>query len=523
MRIGIDVGGTNTDAVVMDGQRVVTCAKTATTKDVLTGILTVLRTVLAECPATAVNAVMLGTTHFANALVERDRLSKTAVLRLGLPYGAALPPFVDFPAELREVIRGPVYLLPGGHEFDGREITPFDESRVRAAAREIRAAGIRTAVVSSPFSPINDEMERRAADILYEECPGIRVTISADIGSVGLLERENAAILNASLVLLAEEIVDALEQALRSLGLTCPFYLTQNDGTLMNADYARRFPVLTISSGPTNSMRGASYLSGLKNAIVIDVGGTTADVGVLVNGFPRPAARTTELAGVRTNFRMPDVYSLGLGGGSRVRFAEDGTPVIGPTSVGYRIREEALIFGGSTLTMTDVVVAAGLAEIGDPSRVPLTPQEAQRVLDKADEMLAECVDRMKPSRADMPAVVVGGGSILIRDSLKGVSTIVRPEYHAVANAIGAAIAQVGGEVDRVYSFEGRSRESVLNEAKEQAILRAMEAGADPATIEIVELQEIPLAYLPSRASRIRVKAIGELKGARVNDLVTDGR
>lgn len=513
MRIGIDVGGTNTDAVVVEGRKILASTKSPTTPDVLIGILHAIEEVTKDCPPEQVTGVMLGTTHFANALVERKRLTRSAVIRLGAPYGEALPPFIDFPEELAAVIQGPTFLLPGGHEFDGREITPFDETKVVQAAKEIAIADVRAAVVSSPFSLINNEMERRTADILRRECPGIQITESAEIGSLGLLERENAAILNASLLVLAEDIVDALSKALRQLNLTCPFYLTQNDGTLMNAEYARRFPVLTISSGPTNSMRGASYLTGLKNAVVIDVGGTTADVGVLVNGFPRPASRITHIGGVRTNFRMPDVYSLGLGGGSIVRSNADGAPKIGPDSVGYRIGEEAFTFGGTTLTMTDAVVAAGHEQIGDRSRIPLTSEEATQILCAADAILEESIDRMKPSRDDLPAIVVGGGSIVIRGILKGLSEVVRPEHFSVANAIGAAIAQVGGEIDRVFSLEGVSRESVIEQAKEQAVLRAIEAGADASTIEIVEFQEVPLSYLPSKASRIRVKAIGDLKGA----------
>lgn len=513
MRIGIDVGGTNTDAVVMNGRDVVTVAKTPTTEDVSSGILRALQEVLQDCNASDVTAVMLGTTHFANALVEKRRLSRTAVIRLGRPFGAALPPFVDFPEGLSAVIQGPTFLLSGGHEFDGREISSFNPEEVIAAARQIRAQGIQTAVVSSPFSPVKDEMELRTLEILHHECSDVRVTMSAEIGSVGLLERENAAILNASLALLAEDIVDALQSALDTLHLTCPFYLTQNDGTLMNADYARKFPVLTISSGPTNSMRGASYLSGLRDAVVIDVGGTTADVGVLINGFPRSASRTIEIAGVRTNFRMPDVFSLGLGGGSLVKIRPDGTTEIGPQSVGYKIREEAFVFGGDVLTMTDIVVASGSASVGDASRVPVTEAVARDILEIADAMLEESVDRMKPSRDALPAIVVGGGSILIRGTLEGLSEVVRPKHFSVANAIGAAIAQVGAEIDKIFSLEQLSREVILTQAKEQAIARAIEAGADPDTVEIVELHEVPLAYLPSKASRIRVKAVGELKGA----------
>ena len=120
------------------------------------------------------------------------------------------------------------------------------------------------------------------------------------------------------------------------LGLTCPLYLTQNDGTLMTAAHAETFPIFSLTSGPTNSMRGASFLTGLADAIVVDIGGTTTDVGILVNGFPRARGEGAEIAGVRTNFRVPDVMSIGLGGGSLVRGAHKRV-TIGPDSVGYRL------------------------------------------------------------------------------------------------------------------------------------------------------------------------------------------
>src|SRR5690606_7091816 len=127
--------------------------------------------------------------------------------------------------------------------------------------------------------------------------------------------------------------------------------LTQNDGTLMTADFAERFPVLTFASGPSNSVRGAAFLSGRRNALVLDVGGTTSDIGVLVDGFPRRSSLAVDVGGVRTTFRMPDVYSFGLGGGSIV--TEEGDSVrVGPESVGYRLTREAWTFGGDTLTAT---------------------------------------------------------------------------------------------------------------------------------------------------------------------------
>jgi hypothetical protein len=120
------------------------------------------------------------------------------------------------------------------------------------------------------------------------------------------------------------------------------------------------------------------------------------------------------------------------------------------------------------------------------------------------------VDRMKTAPGPVPVILVGGGIILVGDTLNGVSALHRPEHAPVANAIGAAIAQVGGEVDRVFSFDAVPREQALAQAKEEATQRVLREGALPESVEIVEVDEVPLAYLPGNASRIRVKAVGAL-------------
>jgi N-methylhydantoinase A/oxoprolinase/acetone carboxylase beta subunit len=352
-------------------------------------------------------------------------------------------------------------------------------------------------------------MEERAAEIVRRVIPDAYVTLSSEIGRVGLLERENAAILNACLRRLARETVSAFRRAIEELGITAPLYLTQNDGTLMSAGFAEHYPVLTFASGPTNSMRGAAFLSGLKDAMVVDVGGTTSDVGALTHGFPREASVAVDIGGVRTNFRMPDVFSFGLGGGSLVR---DAPLRIGPRSVGYRITEQALVFGGDTLTTTDVAVAAGVADIGERSRVAhLDPALVRSALDRIQEMSEAAVDRMKTSAEPVPVIVVGGGSILIHKPVAGASEMVKPDHYEAANAVGAAIAQISGEVDRVYSLASMTRDAALDDAKAEASAKSAEAGADPATIQIVDVEDVPLAYLPGNATRIRVKAVGDLR------------
>lgn len=511
IRIGIDVGGTNTDAVVMDGPTVIAGVKAATTGDVMTGVVNALKAVLeaSKMDASAIDVVMIGTTHFTNAVVQRRGLAKTAAVRLGLPATASLPPMVDWPEDLKTAIGGTGYLAHGGNEFDGRVISPLDEAELLGIAEDIKSKGINTIAITSVFSPVTNDFEKQAGEILAKALPGVHITLSSDIGRIGLLERENAAIMNACLRDLSKHVIEAFRNAITETGIRGRFYLTQNDGTLMDAAFAEKFPVLTFASGPTNSMRGAAFLSGVADAIVVDIGGTTTDVGSLHKGFPRQATVAVEVGGVRTNFRMPDVFSIGLGGGSHV--VETGGAIkVGPTSVGYRLSSEALIFGGSTLTTSDVIVAAGRYELGDKSKVAhLTPDLIARTQARIMSMLEDCVERSRLSPDPLPVIVVGGGSILVDGPIGGLE-VVKPNHFAVANAVGAAIAQVSGEVDRVYALAEIGRDQALADAKERATEAAVAAGALRSSIEIVDVEDVPLAYLPGNATRVRVKAVGEL-------------
>jgi len=520
MRIGVDVGGTNTDAVLVSGNRVIASAKRPSTADVGGGIVAATRAVLAEAgqDTRTIDSVMLGTTHFANAFVERKGLLEVAVLRLAGTTGEALPPMSGWPADLRRCIGEASFQLPGGYEFDGREISALDERAIRNAARQVRRQGIEAVAISCVFAPINRAMEERAARIVAEEIPGASISLSSTIGRLGLLERENATIINASLTRMAANVLSSFTAAFAEMGIRAPLYVTQNDGTLTSAAYAARTPVSTFGSGPTNSMRGAAFLTGLQDAIVMDVGGTTTDFGALVNGFPRESSVAVDVGGVRTNFRMPDILSLGIGGGTRIRIDGDGGPIrIGPDSVGYRLLEDAYLFGGTTLTTSDIAVKAGRATFGDPARVPdLDPAVLREILARLRRMFEEGLDRMNTTAGDVPVVLVGGGSLLVDRDLKGASRVVSPEHAAVANAVGAAIAQVGGEVDRIVTYEGRNREDIMRSIEEEAAGRAVAAGADPRTVRLVDVEEVFLSYLPGHTAQVRAKAVGDLAGLPCN-------
>ncbi|MDA1258747.1 MAG: hydantoinase/oxoprolinase family protein [Chloroflexi bacterium] len=518
-RIGIDVGGTNTDAVLIEDESVLAGVKTATTDDITGGILNALRELLATVDGGPgrIDAAMIGTTHFTNAVVQRRGLTSVAAVRIGLPASASLPPFVDWPDDLAAVVRGRVFMIEGGHEYDGRPLVEFDAAAMRAAAREIAVSGITSVGVASIFSPLTSECEEAAAVIIREECPGVDITLSHELGRIGLLERENATLLNASIIDLARRTTHAFTEALRQSGIDAPLYLTQNDGTVMLADFARKYPIYSFASGPTNSMRGAAFLTGLDDAIVVDVGGTTTDVGVLTAGFPREANNVVEIGGVRTLFRMPDLLSLGLGGGSIVgpHGNPEGSPnggsdrvSVGPVSVGHRITEEALVFGGNTLTATDIAVAAGMVELGQPGMVAsLDPAMVKACSQRIRTMIDEAVDRMKVDATPVPLIAVGGGAFLVPEDLPGVSTVIHVEHSGVANAVGAAIAQVSGEVDQVFSEVGR--DAAIATATELARQRTIDAGADPATLSVVEVEDLPLSYVPGDSRRVRVRIVGD--------------
>ncbi|ACG78820.1 N-methylhydantoinase (ATP-hydrolyzing) [Phenylobacterium zucineum HLK1] len=513
MRIGVDVGGTNTDAALIRGREVVAAVKRPTTADVKSGIIAAIEALIleAEVNAEAIRAVMIGTTHFTNAFVQRRELTRVFALRIGAPASRGVPPFSGWPEDVRAVVHGDSLMVPGGFNFDGGRISAFDAEAVAGAARQAVAAGISQIAVSCIFSQLNAEQEAEAAEIISRVAPGVGVTLSSELGRAGLLERENAAIMNASLRPLAAKVARAFGDALIGLKLTCPWYVSQNDGTLMSADQLRRHPVLTFAAGPTNSLRGAAWLTGQASAVVIDIGGTTTDVGVLANGFPRQSSVHVDVGGVRTNFRMPDILSTGLGGGSLV--VRDGDRVsVGPRSVGYALRQKALIFGGDTLTTSDIAVASGWADFGDKARVagidePLKAAARQEI----DRLIAEAVDRIKTAPEDMPAILVGGGGILVREAPPGISELFRPAHAEVANAIGAAIGQVSGEVDRIYSVNSPAdREAALADAQTLARQKVLEAGGTEEGLEIVDLEANPIQYLPGGATRVICRAVSDL-------------
>jgi N-methylhydantoinase A/oxoprolinase/acetone carboxylase beta subunit len=499
LRIGIDVGGTNTDAVLLGAAGVLLArTKTPTTEDPIDGIAKALGEVVGT-HANEISTVSLGTTHALNAILRRRELGRVAVLRLAGPATQSVQPFAGWPADLRAAVDGGSWIVRGGVEIDGR-VHPLDVAEVRGVLAQ--CAGVDGIAIAGSFSLQDPVQELEAAALVREVLgPEMPISLGHQVGGIGLLERENAAILNASLGGIVGGVIDAFVAALATHGIVGTPYLTQNDGTLMSVEQARALPVLTIGGGASNSIRGAGVLTGLTDALVIDVGGTSTDVGALAQGFPRESAFGVELGGVQTNFRMPDVVSVALGGGTIIGPAGE----LGPESVGYRLLEQARVFGGGVLTMSDCAVAAGRAAMGDAGL--LGDAAWPEVLASADLLVADAIDRMKLSRGDVPVILVGGGSAILPATLPGASELLRPSDFDVANAIGAAVGLVSGDAEHVLNL-GLDREAGIEAVRSDAAARALRAGADPALLETIRIDEVSLAYTDPPMSRLRVKVAG---------------
>ena len=515
-KLGIDVGGTNTDAVLIDENlHVVADIKYPTSHDIYEGILGAVRTVLqvSQVDRSQIRQAMLGTTQCTNAIVERKNLAPIGILRIGAPATLGIRPMVDWAEDIQAICRGSV-VIGGGFEYDGKLLAPLDREAAADFFREMKAQGVKSIAISCVFSTVRNDHELEAAQLCREIMgDDVHVSISSEIGSMGLIERENATILNAALWQVAERFTEGFAKSLRDEGITqADVYLSQNDGTLMTMEHARKYPILTVACGPTNSIRGASYLSSLQNAIVIDVGGTTTDLGVIQNGFPRESSVAVTIGGVRTNFRMPDVLSIGLGGGSIVRQRPEGTVTVGPDSVGYEITKKALVFGGDVMTATDIAVRLGMVELGDPSRVAAIPQAlAEAAMAAIRTLVEDAIDSMKISSADSDVILVGGGSIVLPEDLAGAAKVVKPDHFGCANAIGSAISKVSGTYEKLINYDELPREQALAQAKADAVELAVEAGAIRETVEIIEVEDVPLAYYPGNTSRVKIKAAGDLR------------
>ena len=278
---------------------------------------------------------------------------------------------IDWPSELRGHQRPVVSLWAAGMSSMAVKSLLLDEDELRRIASQVKGE-CDSVAITSVFSPVDASHEQRAAAIMREALgDDFPISISSEIGSVSLLEREKCHHPECCACQRCETTSESFIAALAGEGITdAEVYLCQNDGTPHERRIRHALPDShhCVRSHKLHSRR--IVFDGLERRRGRRRGWYHHRPGVLTHGFPRESMLAVEIGGVRTNFRMPDIISIGLGGGSIVRQHEDGTVTVGPDSVGYRVTKEALCFGGRTLTATDIVVAAGAAEgVGDPALV----------------------------------------------------------------------------------------------------------------------------------------------------------
>lgn len=511
LRIGVDVGETSTDAALLDASgRILATAKEERTADPTAGASAAVGAVLAAAPGAArrVTHLVLGTPQATEALESAQDVLPVAVVRVGAPAASGVPPLFGWPEPLRGRVLVAATIVQGGSEADGRDLAPLDGPALAEFLRPLDDR-VQAVAISGVFASVAPRHEVEAARVARSVLPGVPVICSHVLGSVGLIERENGAVLSAALLGVAGRIRAMSETLLADHGLQAATYLGCGDGTVVSLEHALTRPAILLGAGPAQRLMGARHLTGLSAGLIVDVGGSATHVGALRDGVLHEGGDAAVIGGVRTAFRLPSLLRLPLGGGSVIAATGDGVQV-GPRSVGRAMRRSALSFGGKEATLGDAAACAGRGTMG-PRRIPgrLVPL-LEDGLAVADETFRRAIQRARADVQDHPLVVVGGAAFALPDALPGVSQVVRPEHGAVSGAVGLATGQVRGHIDRIVRFGHRGRAAALHEVRDAACARAVSAGADPLLTEVRSVEEAPLSYLRDPAVRVRVVAAGPL-------------
>lgn len=369
MFVGVDVQPDRVAAVAVEGAAVRGRVLRPLDRDG-SGVADALAELVAAHPAAAgARAVSVAQSAAEPALLTPQTLTRTACVRLSPTEAETAPPMSDWPPGLRAAVGEAVFQCAGGHAFDGRATDDVDLAEVDRIAARMRDLGVSTAAITSVFSPVNGAAENAVAARLAELVPGLRVSLSQEIGGIGLFERENATILNASLLRMAEQTARALMAAVRRVIPGARVYLARNDGTVMELAFGSRYPVLTLWSGQACAIHGAALLAGVQDCIVAHVRGATALVGVAQGGFARQALTEADAAGVAVSLRRAATVPVpGRPGGARepgalaqVVRAVDPTGRLPVVIVGEPVAESLLRGEALRPEYGDVAAAVGAA------------------------------------------------------------------------------------------------------------------------------------------------------------------
>lgn len=329
--LGLDTGGTYTDAVLFDEtDGVQASAKALTTKhDLAIGIGEAVRTVLAESdtdPVAEIGLVSVSTTLATNAVVEGQG-RRACLMLIGFDESA-----LDR-AGLRQALGDdPVVFIGGGHSPHGEALQPLDLEVARTAIAE-HAEGVSAFAVAGHFAVRNPEHEIALRDLLHE-LTDRPVTCGHELSSnLDAPRRALTTLLNARLIPLLQQLILAVGDLLGELGIKAPLMVVKGDGSLISAETALNRPIETVLSGPAASAIGAYHLSGERDVMVADIGGTTTDIALLRDGLPLLRRDGADVGGWRTMVEAVAVHTVGLGGDSEVHFSREQGLMLGPRRV----------------------------------------------------------------------------------------------------------------------------------------------------------------------------------------------
>ncbi len=458
MLIGIDVGGTTTDAVLVENGKVVRSAYVPTEHDDLLGcLLLALDQLTNGVPLHQIERIVLSTTLITNMIAE----GKTDPVGLMLIPGPGTNP--------HEYHLGQdVQILEGAIDYRGREIQPLNESQINASIQELAKKGFQKVAVIGKFGQRNHAHELKIAEILTKTLPGVQIELGHRVsGQLNFPRRAATTVLTAATKEKYKEFADQISGALKQRKITAPVYILKADGGTMPLDKSLAMPVETIFSGPAASIMGVMALMPTsQTSVVVDIGGTTTDLALILSGKPLLTSKGARVNCQLTQIRAFAVKSVPIGGDSAID-AYDSSLTLGPHRDG-----PPLCMGGPGPTPTDALRVLGLSNIGDAAaaqkamadvakELGCTPRVvAQKIIDgvvdkivsEINEMFQEWEQEpayriweiMKKEKLQAQNVVGVGGAApplvpLVAKKL-GAKAVV-PEYAPVANAIGAAVAR----------------------------------------------------------------------------------
>jgi len=458
MLVGIDVGGTTTDAVLVEGANVIKTAYAPTHHDDLLKCLLEALDVLVEGVQTGrIERVVLSTTLITNLIAE----GKADPVGLMLIPGPGTNPR-DYDLGQEAVV------LDGAVDYRGREIQKLNEDQIKEAAAALFAQGLRKVAIVGKFCQRNQSHEIRAGAIVSQALPGVEVELGHRIcGQLNFPRRAATTLLAAATRDRYKVFAMQMHSALRQRKIDAPIYILKADGGTLPLDKSVAMPVETIFSGPAASIMGVLALTPPgQTSVVVDIGGTTTDLALILSGKPLLSSKGARVGSLLTQVRAFAVKSVPIGGDSAVRVAGD-CATVGPHREG-----PAFCLGGPAPTPTDALRLLGRTSIGDAAKAERAMQIVAKGLgctsnEAAEKVVAAVVDRIVFEAEEMfreweqePAyriweivkkekiqaqnvVGVGGGARplvpLVAERLRAVAIV--PEHALVANAIGAAVAR----------------------------------------------------------------------------------